>query len=75
MAKDKTTQANLILEHDVMKQNITCGVSSTSNSPFRYCLSNSAFSPTYEDIIRFIWSDILWHRFNRRYGIWQHFDL
>ena len=33
---------------------ITWGVSSTSNSPDRYCRSNSAFSPTYDEIMRFI---------------------
>ena len=33
---------------------ITWGVSSTSNSPDKYCLSNSAFSPTYEEIILLI---------------------
>ena len=32
---------------------ITCGVSSTSSSPARNCLSNSAFSPTYDEIILF----------------------
>ena len=32
----------------------TCGVNSTSNSPDRYCRSNSAFSPTYEEIILLI---------------------
>lgn len=32
----------------------TWGVSSSSSSPERYCLSNSAFSPTYDDIMRFI---------------------
>lgn len=34
--------------------NVPCGVSSTSNSPDKNCLSNSAFSPTYDDIIRLI---------------------
>lgn len=32
----------------------TWGVSSTSSSPDRYCRSNSAFSPTYEEIILLI---------------------
>ena len=30
---------------------VPCGVSSTSNSPESICLSNSSFSPTYEEII------------------------
>ena len=32
---------------------LTCGVNSSSNSPVRYCRSNSAFSPTYDAITRF----------------------
>ena len=32
----------------------TWGVNSTSSSPFRYCRSNSAFSPTYDEIMRLI---------------------
>ncbi len=35
-----------------MTNTLTCGTSSTSNSPERYCRSNSLFSPTYEEIIR-----------------------
>lgn len=37
-----------------VKDGLTCGVSSTSSSPQRYCLSNSTFSPTYDEIIRLI---------------------
>lgn len=33
---------------------LTCGTSSTSNSPDKYWRSNSLFSPTYEDTIRLI---------------------
>ena len=32
---------------------VPCGISSTSSSPDNNCLSNSAFSPTYEAIIFF----------------------
>ena len=41
-----------------IKCHFTCGVSSTSSSPERYWRSNSAFSPTYEDIIRLIYHKI-----------------
>lgn len=37
-----------------VKDGLTCGVNSTSSSPQRYCLSNSTFSPTYDEIIRLI---------------------
>src|ERR1700722_10379710 len=30
---------------------VPCGLNSSSNSPARYCRSNSLFSPTYEEII------------------------
>ena len=39
---------------------LTWGVSSTSNSPDKYCRSNSAFSPTFEEIMRFIC--LVWSR-------------
>ena len=38
----------------ILSSSVTWGVSSTSSSPDRYCRSNSAFSPTYDEIIRFI---------------------
>lgn len=49
----------LVKIHDIYgtlshPQSITCGVSSTSNLPLRYCLSNSGFSPTYDAIILLI---------------------
>src|ERR1700679_1386941 len=34
---------------------VPCGLNSISNSPARYCRSNSLFSPTYEEIILRIW--------------------
>ena len=35
----------------IRSASVPCGTNSTSNSPFRYCRSNSAFSPTYDDTI------------------------
>ena len=46
---------------------VTWGVSSTSNSPDRYWRSNSAFSPTYDEIMRFIWNvNKLNHKFREQ---------
>lgn len=33
---------------------LTIGLSSTSSSPLKYCFSNTAFSPTYDEIMRLI---------------------
>jgi hypothetical protein len=32
---------------------VPCGLNSNSNSPLKYCLINSEFSPTYDEIIFF----------------------
>src|ERR1019366_3944453 len=35
----------------IRSASVPCGQNSSSSSPARYCLSNSAFSPTYDEII------------------------
>lgn len=38
----------------IFSARVPCGVISSSNYPSKYCLSNSAFYPTYEEIILLI---------------------